>query len=47
MGRNRDGRKKFHRSAGRIPRISSKEPLLKLKEIIRFLKIAIHGKQNE
>ena len=47
MGRNRDGSKKFHRSAGRIPRISSKEPLLKLKEIIRFLKIAIHGKQNE
>ena len=47
MGRNRDGSKKFHRSAGRIPRISSKEPLLKLKEIIRFLKIAIHGKQND
>ena len=47
MGRNRDGSKKFHRSAGRIPRISSKEPLLKLKEIIRFLKIVIHGKQNE
>ena len=47
MGRNRDGSRKFHRSAGRIPRISSKEPLLKLKEIIRFLKIAIHGKQND
>ena len=47
LGKNRDGSKKFFRSAGRIPRISCKEPLLKLKEIIRFLKIIIHGNKNE
>mgnify|MGYP001159956559 FL=1 len=34
---------KFLRLAGKIPRLSSKTPLLKLKELIAFLKIRIHG----
>lgn len=42
--RGKDGTKHFLRKAGKIPKLSSKEPLLKLKEIIRFLKIVIHGK---
>ncbi|MEC8778017.1 MAG: transcription-repair coupling factor, partial [Verrucomicrobiota bacterium] len=33
---------KFLRLAGKIPRLSSKTPLLKLKELIAFLKIRIH-----
>lgn len=45
-GKNPDGSKKYHRSAGKVPRISAIEPLLKLKEIIRFLKIVIHGNKN-
>ena len=44
--RGKDGTKHFHRKAGKIPSLSSKVPLLKLNEIIRFLKIVIHGKQN-
>ena len=47
LGKNPDGSKKYHRMVGKIPRISSKEPLLKLKEIIRFLKIIIHGNKND
>jgi len=35
----------YHRLAGQIPRLSSSKPLLKLKEVIRFLKIHIHGKK--
>ena len=35
----------YHRLAGQIPRLSSTKPLLKLKEVIRFLKIHIHGKK--
>ena len=46
LGKNPDGSKKYHRVLGKIPRISSKEPLLKLKEIIRFLKMVIHGSKN-
>jgi len=34
---------KFLRLAGKIPTLSSKTPLLKLKELIAFLKIRIHG----
>ena len=44
--RTKEGNKKFLRPAGKIPKISSKIPLLKLKEIIRFLKIVIHGNNN-
>ena len=35
----------YHRLAGQIPRLSSIKPLLKLKEVIRFLKILNHGKK--
>jgi transcription-repair coupling factor (superfamily II helicase) len=35
----------YHRLAGQIPRLSSTKSLLKLKEVIRFLKIHIHGKK--
>ena len=41
--RGEGGTKQYCRKAGQIPKLSSKEPLLKLKEIIRFLKIEIHG----
>ena len=39
---SRDG-VKYLRKLGNLPIINSSEPLLKLKEIIRFLKIHIHG----
>ena len=39
---SRDG-VQYLRKMGKLPRLSSKEPLLKLKEIIRFLKIHNHG----
>ena len=39
---SRDG-VKYLKKMGRIPRLNEKLPLLKLKEIIRFLKIHIHG----
>ena len=39
---SRDG-VKYLKKMGRIPRLNEKLPLLKLKEIIRFLKIHLHG----
>ena len=36
---------KYFRTAGKIPQLSAKEPFLKLKEVIRFLKIYLHGKK--
>ena len=45
--RSKEGSKRYYRLAGKIPKISSKTPLLKLKEIIRFLKIVIHGNKIE
>ena len=44
--RGKDGTKHYHRIAGKIPKLSEKDPLLKLNEIIRFLKIVIHGNKN-
>lgn len=44
--RGKDGTKHYHRNAGQIPKLSSKEPLLKLNEIIRFLRLIIHGNKN-
>jgi len=44
--RGKDGTKHYYRKAGQIPKLSSKEPLLKLNEIIRFLKLVTHGKNN-
>ena len=44
--RGKDGTKHYHRKAGQIPKLSSKEPLLKLNEIIRFLRIVHHGNKN-
>ena len=34
---------KYLRKLGKFPKIDEKEPLLKLKEIIRFLKIELYG----
>ncbi len=44
--RGKGGTKQYCRKAGQIPKLSCKEPLLKLKEIIRFLKIEIHGNKS-
>ena len=44
--RGKDGTKHYYRKAGQIPKLSSKEPLLKLNEVIRFLKLVTHGKNN-
>ena len=41
--RGEAGEKKYHRILGRIPKLSEKEPLLKLKEIIAFLNMKGHG----
>jgi len=38
---------KFLKVASRLPRLSEKEPFLKLKEIVRFLKLQIHAKDVE
>ena len=35
----------YLRMSGNLPRVQANDPLLKLKEIIRFLKIYIHGKK--
>ncbi|MBN37414.1 MAG: transcription-repair coupling factor [Opitutae bacterium] len=43
----KDKEKKYLRIAGRIPKLSARKPLLKLKEIIRFLKIRVHGNKND
>ena len=42
-----DKEKKYLRVAGRIPKLSARKPLLKLKEIIRFLKMRLHGNKND
>jgi transcription-repair coupling factor (superfamily II helicase) len=44
--RGEGGTKQYYRKGGKIPKLSAKDPLLKLKEVIRFLKIEIHGNQN-
>ena len=38
---------KLLKVAGRLPRLSEKEPFLKLKEIVRFLKLRIYAKEVE
>ena len=38
------GERTYYRTAGRLPRLKAKKSLLKLNEIIQFLKIYIHGK---
>ena len=43
----RDKEKKYLRIAGRIPKLSARKPLLKLKEIIRFLMMRLHGNKND
>ena len=43
----KDKEKKYLRIAGRIPKLSARKPLLKLKEIIRFLKLRLHGNKND
>ncbi len=43
----KDKEKKYLRVAGRIPKLSARKPLLKLNEIIRFLKIRVHGNKND
>jgi transcription-repair coupling factor (superfamily II helicase) len=45
--RGRQGEKNFHRILGRIPKLSAKDPLLKLKEIIAFLSMIVHGNKND
>lgn len=45
--RGKAGEKKFHRILGRIPKLSAKDPLLKLKEIIAFLSMILHGNKND
>jgi transcription-repair coupling factor (superfamily II helicase) len=45
--RGKDREKKYLRIAGRIPKLSARKPLLKLKEIIAFLKIRLHGIKND
>ena len=40
------GERTCHRLAGRLPRLKAKKSLLKLNEIIQFLKMHIHGKDN-
>jgi transcription-repair coupling factor (superfamily II helicase) len=42
---NKDNR--FLKVAGRLLKLSEKEPFLKLKEIVRFLKLRIHAKEVE
>ncbi len=44
--RGKEGTKHYYRKAGQIPKLSSKEPLLKLNEIIRFLRMISHGNKN-
>ncbi|MDG1324479.1 MAG: helicase-related protein, partial [Opitutales bacterium] len=44
--RGKEGTKHYHRKAGQIPKLSSKEPLLKLNETIRFLKLVTYGNKN-
>lgn len=44
--RGKDGTKHYYRNAGQIPKLSAKDPLLKLNEIIRFLRLVIHGNKN-
>ena len=44
--RGKDKTKLYHRKAGQIPKLSAKDPLLKLNEIIRVLKLIIHGNKN-
>ena len=41
--RGKEGEKKYHRVLGKIPKLSAKDPLLKLKEIMTFLKMIVHG----
>jgi len=42
-----DKTQRFYRVMGKYPNLSAKKPLLKLKELIRFLKINLHGKKDE
>ena len=44
--RGKEGTKHYYRKAGQIPKLSSKEPLLKLNETIRFQKLVSHGNKN-
>jgi hypothetical protein len=44
--RGKDKTKLYHRKAGQIPKLSAKDPLLKLNEIIRVIKLIIHGNKN-
>jgi len=44
--RGKEGTKHYYRKAGQIPKLSSKEPLLKLNETIRFLKLVSYGNKN-
>ena len=44
--RGKAGEKKYHRILGRIPKLSAKNPLLKLKEIIAFLSMIAHGNRK-
>ncbi|MEC9122794.1 MAG: helicase-related protein, partial [Verrucomicrobiota bacterium] len=45
--RGKNNEKTYHRVLGRIPKLSSKDPLLKLKEISSFLKLILHGNENK
>lgn len=44
--RGKGREKKYLRIAGRIPKISARKPLLKLNEIITFLKLRLHGNET-
>ena len=44
--KGKDGERTYHRIAGRLPRLKAKKSLLKLNEIIQFLKILNHGKKE-
>ena len=44
--KGRNGERTYHRVAGRLPRIRAKKSLLKLNEIIQFLKMHIHGNKS-
>ena len=44
--RGKGGEQSYLRNLGRLPKLKKKDPLLKLNEIVQFLKIYIYGKEN-
>ena len=44
--RGNAGERRFCRKLGHLPKLKASKPLLKLNEIIQYLKIYIHGKNR-